>query len=132
MTLRWTPPALPRSRFVAEYRNTAEHASIVHNGARARSGADYPAREFMSGAFGEKNDFDAESYFAGQFRRTESIAKSYQATVAQGQREIKLLIRSDIWAWPRETERKRGAVGSPRNIVDTGELLRSQKPVRFR
>ena len=29
------------------------------------------------------------------------------------------------WNWPRETERRVGKVGSPRNIVDTGSLRQS-------
>lgn len=37
-------------------------------------------------------------------------------------------IESPIWAWPRETQRANGeTVGSPRNIVDQGELLRSKR-----
>jgi hypothetical protein len=29
------------------------------------------------------------------------------------------------WSWPRETRRRVGVVGSPRNIVDTGSLRQS-------
>jgi hypothetical protein len=36
-------------------------------------------------------------------------------------------IKAEVYEWPTTTRRKNGeTVGSPRNIVDTGELLRSQ------
>ncbi len=38
--------------------------------------------------------------------------------------EVLYLIESDIWLYPKETKRKSGeVVGSPRNIVDTRNLL---------
>jgi hypothetical protein len=37
-------------------------------------------------------------------------------------------ISSDIWQWPRPTKRKNGRiVNSPRNIIDSADLLNSQK-----
>jgi hypothetical protein len=47
------------------------------------------------------------------------------ADVLEGQ--FKLAITSSVWSWPRVTRRQNGQiVGSPRNIVDRGALLRSQ------
>lgn len=129
MTLRWKPPRLP-TKPVAVFSNTAEHASIVHNGATLRSGTELPPREFMSGAFGGRNDFDAEAYFVNQYR--DSISQAFRRTAQQSNREIKALIKSPVWDWPRETLRRSGlTVRSPRDIVDTGKLLRSQQPVRY-
>lgn len=41
---------------------------------------------------------------------------------------------SPVWAWPRQTLRRNGAVaGSPRDLVDTGALMNSQqKPERIK
>ena len=129
MTLTWTPPRLP-TKPVAVFSNTAEYASIVHNGATLRSGVDLPPREFMTGAFGDRNAFLADEYFASRFN--DSLARAFRATAQQGNREIKLLIQAPIWNWPRETIRRSGrTVRSPRDIVDTRNLLKSQQPVRF-
>ena len=129
MTLTWKPPRLP-NKPVAVFSNTAEYAAIVHNGATLRSGVELPPREFMTGAFGEKNDFDAERYFVSQYN--DSLSKAFRSTASQANREIKLLIKSPVWSWPRETIRSRGrTVRSPRDIRDTSELLKSQQPVRY-
>jgi hypothetical protein len=41
---------------------------------------------------------------------------------------LKESISSDIWEWPRITHRRSGeVVGSPRNIIDLGNLQKSQK-----
>ena len=34
-------------------------------------------------------------------------------------------LKPPAWSWPRETRRRVGVVGSPRNIVDTGSLRQS-------
>lgn len=84
----------------------------------------------MTGAFGEKNEFNPEAYFASQYR--ESISNAFRATANESNRQMKTLIKSPIWSWPRETQRSSGrVVRSPRDIVDTGELLKSQQPVRY-
>lgn len=37
-----------------------------------------------------------------------------------------------IWSWPGETQRRAGApVGSPRNIIDRGQLRNSYEPARI-
>lgn len=140
MTLRWREPRLP-DKPVAVFTNTADYASIVHNGATLRSGTDLPPREFMTGAFGERNDFDAEAFFISKYERSDrtrtdagnlSIARTFRLTANQANKEIKLLIRSPIWDWPRETRRRSGRTArSPRDIVDSRNLLRSQQPVRY-
>lgn len=44
-------------------------------------------------------------------------------------RKFTQAIEDPTWPWPGETQRHRGeAVGSPRNIVDRGELVGSYQP----
>ncbi|NEQ52024.1 MAG: hypothetical protein F6K11_18105 [Leptolyngbya sp. SIO3F4] len=140
MTLTWKPPRLPNKK-KAVFSNTAEYAAIVHNGATLRDNTELPARPWMTGAFGERNDFNVVDFYVNQFKRVDStrtntgntsIAKSFRATAQQANKQIKLLITSPIWNWPRITIRKGGKVArSPRDIVNTGNLRRQQQPVRF-
>lgn len=53
------------------------------------------------------------------------ILSDYRPVLAE---ELKESIRSPQFSWPRQTRRKNGTlVGSPRNIVDTGAFLASQR-----
>jgi phage gpG-like protein len=53
--------------------------------------------------------------------------ESFNEMVDEFAQEINFQIEDTKWNWPRETVRKNGSVvGSPRNIVDTGELKNSQ------
>ena len=53
--------------------------------------------------------------------------ESFDEMVGEFAQEINFQIEDPKWDWPRETTRKNGSVvGSPRNIVDTGELKNSQ------
>ena len=53
--------------------------------------------------------------------------ESFDEMVGEFAQEINFQIEDDKWTWPRETVRKNGTVvGSPRDIVDTGELKNSQ------
>ena len=129
MTLTWKPPRLP-NKPTAVFENTAEYASIVHDGATLRSGTELPSRPWMTGAFGEFNDFNATEFMCDAYR--DSISKAFRKTANKANQEIKLLIKSPIWSWPRFTVRSSGrTVGSPRDIVDTGNLLSKQQPVRY-
>ncbi len=132
MPLTWTSPKLPQKK-TAVFMNTAEHAPLVHNGATLRNGGSYPARPFMEGAFIDPPlEFDALQVFQGRYQATNSIAKAFRSTAQQSNTHMKKLIRSKIWDWPGTTVRRNGrVVGSPRNIVDTGELLSQQQQVRF-
>lgn len=56
------------------------------------------------------------------------IDKAFKATVEAYGDECKAAIESPIWEWDGITLRKNGEiVGSPRSIVDTGELRDSQQ-----
>ena len=53
--------------------------------------------------------------------------ESFDEMVGEFTQEINFQIKDDKWTWPRETVRQNGSiVGSPRDIVDTGELKNSQ------
>jgi hypothetical protein len=53
--------------------------------------------------------------------------ESFNEMVGEFAQEINFQIKDTKWNWPRETVRKNGGVvGSPRDIVDTGELKNSQ------
>jgi len=53
--------------------------------------------------------------------------ESFDEMVGEFAQEINFQIEDTKWPWPRETVRKNGSVvGSPRDIVDTGELKNSQ------
>ena len=112
------------------YENTAGHAPIVHEGATLKSGTELPARPFMLVPIGEA---DLPGVMAAEYQGNGgSIAKAFRAATQQGQRAIKASIRERRWDWPRETQRSNGrTVGSPRDIVDSGELDSKQQPVRY-
>lgn len=53
--------------------------------------------------------------------------ESFDEMVGEFAQEINFQVEDSKWNWPRETVRKNGTVvGSPRDIVDTGELKNSQ------
>lgn len=53
--------------------------------------------------------------------------ESFGEMVGEFAQEINFQIEDTKWTWPRETVRKNGTVvGSPRDIVDIGELKNSQ------
>ena len=61
-------------------------------------------------------------------------AKKALDTVApEMDREFTVQIQSQIWGWPRRTKRKNGSTaGVIRDIVDLGDLLRSQTDSRIK
>ena len=57
-----------------------------------------------------------------------AIASSFDATVDAIAQQSDTEIETSKWAWTGTTQRRNGQiVGSPRDIVDTGELLNSQQ-----
>lgn len=53
--------------------------------------------------------------------------ESFDEMVGEFAQEINFQIEDSKWNWPRETVRKNGTVvGSPRDIVDKGDLKNSQ------
>lgn len=61
-----------------------------------------------------------------------AISKAFEETVEAYGDECRTAIESPIWKWDGYTLRKNGDfVGSPRDIVDTGELRDSQQEPEF-
>tara|TARA_R100001509_G_scaffold152361_1_gene112463 strand:+ start:1613 stop:2032 length:420 start_codon:yes stop_codon:yes gene_type:complete len=59
--------------------------------------------------------------------------KALDAVVPLMDREFTVQIQSKVWGWPKETKRKNGSTAETiRDIVDTGELMRSQKNSRIK
>lgn len=60
---------------------------------------------------------------------TPAVERAFIETNLIAGREFQSAIASRVWDWPRLTQRRAGApVGSPRNIVDMGQLLNSYAP----
>jgi hypothetical protein len=60
------------------------------------------------------------------------ILEGFKKSVAAYEDQAKEEIKAVKWQHPRETVRANGSVvDSPRDIVDTGNLLRSQQPAQF-
>ena len=56
-----------------------------------------------------------------------AITRSFDSVVAKVSDAMDEAIASDVWDYPRQTKRRNGELaGSPRSIVDTGELLDSK------
>ena len=62
-------------------------------------------------------------------RRVPKILTDYGSAL---DKQLKEEIKTERYSWPGETRRRNGAtVGSPRDIVDTGAFLRSQRRRRI-
>jgi len=61
-----------------------------------------------------------------------AIDKGFEKLVTAMDKQLTQEIQSVQWDWPRQTKRKNGStVSSPRDIVDTGDLMRSQRDFRI-
>ena len=128
--LNWNPPK-PPTRTTATYTWNPQsddgfhYAALVRNGGTLRSGTRIPPRKWDEYALGK---VDLANTFADSFRRSDDLQRAFRDTAQTYNREMQKAIASRIWDWPRRTVRKSGeVVGSPRDIVDTGNLLDSQK-----
>ena len=55
------------------------------------------------------------------------VNNAFAATMGEFAKANDRAIAEPLYSWPRQTVRQSGEIaGSPRNIVDTGELLRSR------
>lgn len=54
---------------------------------------------------------------------TEAMQLAFRSSMGELDAQFDDAIASSVWAWPRNTRRRRGGlVGSPRNIIDEGNL----------
>lgn len=55
------------------------------------------------------------------------FTRGMKNTMRQFGQECRKQMSEDVWAWPNITKRRNGSiVGTPRDVIDTGELLDSQ------
>lgn len=115
-------PVKPR---VARLKSEAPHSAIVEYGATRADGSEMPSRPFMQTSVAE-TDFEQE--FLDGYRLYQDVNAAFEGTARALHETIKDLIQDNRWEWDRVTYRRNGQiVDSPRDIVDKGELLRSQK-----
>lgn len=121
-TLKFDPPKINTP--VAHYEWNCDHAAITHNGAVMRNGTRIPARPWCDVAIAET---DLGQVFRKHYGATESLQAAWELTAFETGDRFKEMISSERWQWDGITHRRNGeTVGSPRNIVDTRELLESQ------
>ena len=105
------PPAL-RSIHVSG----AEHSAVVVYGATRLDGSIMPARDFLSDAIAQTN-----------FTIQGDLKQGFISVNEELHTNIKQSIQDEKWKWDRVTYRRNGdMVDSPRDIVDTSDLLNSQ------
>ena len=115
----WNKVNIPRKQ-TATLTWSADHAALVHEGATLRNGTELPARPCVDQTI---QQFNAPESYAESFQKSEDFAQAFtEMAIAFGE-TAQENINAEAWEWPRETVRQNGMVaGSPRDIVDTGEL----------
>lgn len=115
MKLNWQGCKIPNLK--AHHNSDAEHSVFVVMGAHRSDGTVMPARDFLTDAVLNTPLIPTNS-------NLRQIFIEYNEKLHES---IKDSILSTKWEWDRTTYRKNGEiVDSPRNIIDTGELLDSQ------
>lgn len=110
---------------IAVYRWLCDHAIFVYEGFQRHDGTVAPARPWVEAALAET---DVKAIFLMEYTRNAgNMQRAWLATVEQLGQRFQDMIQDERWDWDRETVRSDGGVvGSPRDAVDTGELLESQ------
>lgn len=122
MRLNWHPPKPEYTK--AHYTWSADHAAQVHEGGIRADGSRMPARPFVDVTVEET---DIAGAFVENFQNTKDLGEAFADTAYYLAGQFEQAIQDERWEWDRPTVRSDGSVvGSPRDIVDTGELLRSQ------
>lgn len=115
MRLIWQPPKI--NSMMAHHESGAEHSVFVVTGGYRSDGSVMPGRDFFQSAI-DKTNFTITNG---------DIETGFNQINEELHINIKDAIASKQWEWDRTTYRRNGEVAtSPRNIVDTGELLNSQ------
>ena len=123
-TLRWNPPTL--TSHTARYEWGVPYAAAQHEGATLRNGGTIPPRPWTE--YPLENGLRLDQDLAGNYRRSQNLDAAFKDTAITYNRAMQEAIASPVWNWPRRTLRRSGEIaGSPRNVVDQGDLLDSQK-----
>ena len=124
MRINWHPPDLSAIP-TAEHKYPKDYAVEVHDGDGDRK----PARPWMETAIWE---FDFAQAIADEIRGADFTRASLVFAWMRANEELGYAMddamNDERWSWPRLTYRQNGDVaGSPRDIVDTGELRDSRE-----
>lgn len=117
----WNPPKVKPQ--AAKFISGAEYSANVHEGGDPRpDGTRTPARRFIDAAVAETPiEEEIVENFDGD------VNEAFEAGARLLHQNIKGMILDKRWEWDRLTRRKNSEVaGTLRDIVDTGELYRSQ------
>ena len=118
-TVNWNKINIPRKQ-TATLTWSADHAAIVHEGAALQNGTELPARPWVDETV---QQFNAPESYAESFQQSEDFAQAFTEMAESFGETAQEIIETQMWEWPRKTVRQNGSVvGSPRDIVDTGEL----------
>ena len=109
----------------ATYEWSAEHAAIAHEGAVTTNGTVIPPRRWTELAL---QRFQFDERLATEYQANGGdLSKAFIKVSREFNDELRKAIADPSYQWPRSTQRSNGqTVGSPRNIVDEGTLIRSQ------
>ena len=128
MKLNWHPPKIDNIK--ARFKSEADHSFDVHFGKLRADRSIMPARPFIDSAVSLTafEEIIKEAYRRGNGEVGDRLTKAFIDLCEELHKNIKTEITSEKWAWDRPTWRSDGSVvGSPRDIVDTEELIKSQK-----
>lgn len=115
----WNKLNIPRKQ-TATLKWSAKHAATRHEGATLRNGTELPAEPWIDETV---QQFNATEVYAKSFQESEDFVQAFTEMATQFGEKSQEIIETPMWEWPRETVRQNGTVvGSPRDIVDMGEL----------
>jgi hypothetical protein len=118
---------LPKKQ-VSTFTWTSDHAAKVHEGWTLKNGDSAPARPWVwltADSYDFKKEL-LELILKSNKNLSGAIEDAFVKLSINFGDEMQNNIQSPIWNWPRNTLRKSGElVGSPRNIVDLGDLINS-------
>lgn len=128
MPLEWNISNI--KNHLAKFISEPDYSYDVHEGGVERpDGTLTPARPWMDAAVANTDlpRTFASAFAANDLDLNEAIGSAFRDTADALHEQIKFEILDEKWEWDRATVRSDGSVaGSPRDIYDTGNLLRGQ------
>lgn len=126
MKLKWNPPDIRDIKAAYRWGGTeAPYVIGVYFGETLNSGVRNPGRPWVDVVI--QNE-DIPSIFMKNYDYDFDVDKAFEDTALDLFGLFREAIEDPIWEWPRITHRRSGEVaGSPRNIVDLGNLRDSQR-----
>jgi hypothetical protein len=118
MELHWNPPNISELPLKAFY-YSADYAAEVHDGDFEK-----PARPWlMTAAFETEFEKLFDEAIAGKPLTDTNLIAAWNEVAEKFEQILDESMSDERWYWPHRTLRQSGEIaGSPRDIVDTGEL----------